>query len=85
MRATGGATSEVDHKAAFHVPVEIKTSTHVHLRIAMHDPSHRQRGLLNSPLLSASDSLALRVDRPCFNQDRFDFGPSAAHCDVERS
>ena len=29
--------------------------------------------------------LALRVDRPCFNQDRFDFGPSAFHCDGERS
>ena len=39
----------------------------------------------NSPLLSALDSLVLRVDRPCFNQDRFDFGPSAFHCDGERS
>ena len=29
--------------------------------------------------------LALRVDRPCFNQDRFDFGSSAFHCDGERS
>ena len=28
--------------------------------------------------------LALRVDRPRFNQDRFDFGPSAFLCDGER-